>query len=228
MSAIQVATESAPLLAQGTPEDLSAKPASNGQLTDQELFAPFESARLEPNRISPLYRIGLVLVMAMMVLLPLIYVGLIGLIAYGVWVHMTNNTGILTAAHGSRGGRGALLAYCTPIVAGATAILFMIKPLFARAEGGAALLPRSGDGASIVSICATVVSHRPRTDAEANRPGHPGQRLRELPARFREHAGQRHGADDWIAAGFGNDAAPAHRSAGARIWPALRKAAACE
>ncbi len=131
MSTIQVATESAPLLAQGTPEGLSAEPASNGQLTDQELFAPFESARLEPNRISPLYRIGLVLVMAMMVLLPLIYVGLIGLIAYGVWVHMTNNTGILTAGHGTRGGRGALLVYFTPIVAGATAILFMIKPLFA-------------------------------------------------------------------------------------------------
>ena len=131
MSTIQVATESAPRLAQGTPDGLSAKPDSNGQLTDQELFAPFESARLEPNRISPLYRIGLVLVMAMMVLLPLVYVGLIGLIAYGVWVHMTNNMGILTAAHGSRGGRGALLVYCTPIVAGATAILFMIKPLFA-------------------------------------------------------------------------------------------------
>ena len=37
----------------------SAGSAANGQFTDQELFAPFESARLEPNRISPLYRIGL-------------------------------------------------------------------------------------------------------------------------------------------------------------------------
>ena len=126
-----MATESETSLAQGTPDGLRAGSAANGQFTDQELFAPFEGARLEPNRISPLYRIGLVLVMAMMVLLPLIYVGLIGLIAYGVWVHAANNTGILTATHGSRGGKVALLAYLTPIVAGATAILFMIKPLFA-------------------------------------------------------------------------------------------------
>lgn len=137
MSTIPEATESATSLAQGTPDGLSTGSAANGQLTDQELFAPFERERLEPNPISPLYRIGLVLVMAMMVLLPLIYVGLIGLIAYGVWVHAANNTGILTATHGSRGGKGALLVYCTPIVAGVTAILFMIKPLFAaRAKEG--------------------------------------------------------------------------------------------
>ena len=131
MSSIPVATESAASLTQATPGGPSAGSAANGQLTDQELFAPFESTRLEPNRISPLYRIGLVLVMAMMVLLPLIYIGLIGLIAYGVWVHAVNDTSLLTGTRGSRGGKIALLAYFTPIVAGATAILFMIKPLFA-------------------------------------------------------------------------------------------------
>ncbi len=131
MSSIPVATESAASLTQALPDGLSAGSAANGQLTDQELFAPFESARLEPNRISPLYRIGLVLVMAMMVLLPLIYVGLIGLIAYGVWVHAVNDTSLLAGTRGSRGGKFGALAYFTPILAGAAAILFMIKPLFA-------------------------------------------------------------------------------------------------
>ncbi len=137
MSKIQSGTEPATSLAHEGRDGLSAGSAANGQLTDQELFAPFENARLEPNRISPLYRIGLVLVMAMMVLLPLLYLGLIGLIAYGVWFHATNDTGILTSARGSGGSKGALFVYFTPIVAGITAIVFMIKPLFA---------PRPKDG----------------------------------------------------------------------------------
>jgi Zn-dependent protease with chaperone function len=137
VSTIKSATESATNAAQGMRTGVAEGSATNGQLTDQELFAPFENARLEPNRISPLYRIGLILVMAMMVLLPLIYFGLISLIAYGVWFHATNNTGILTAAQGARGGKGALFVYLTPIVAGVTAIVFMIKPLFApRAKDG--------------------------------------------------------------------------------------------
>ena len=86
MSKIQSATEPATSLAHEARDGLPSGLAANGQLTDQELFAPFENARLEPNRISPLYRIGLVLVMAMMVLLPLLYLGLIGLIAYGAWI----------------------------------------------------------------------------------------------------------------------------------------------
>ena len=109
------------------------------------------------------YRFGLVLVMAMMVLLPLIYVGLIGLIAYGVWFHATNNTGILTATHGSRGGKGALLVYCTPIVAGVTAILFMIKPLFApRPKEGPRYSLDPATEPRLFQFVATVVSHRPR------------------------------------------------------------------
>ena len=71
MSTIPVATESATSLVEGMTDCLSPGSAANGQFTDQELFAPLESARLEPNRISPLYRLGLILVMAMMVLLPL-------------------------------------------------------------------------------------------------------------------------------------------------------------
>jgi Zn-dependent protease with chaperone function len=137
VSTIESSTESATSSSQAARDGLAAGAAATGQLTDRELFAPFENARLEPNRISPLYRIGLVLVMTMMVLLPLIYFGLIGLIGYGVWFHATSHTGIVSAAHGSRGGKGALFVYLTPIVAGATAILFMIKPLFApRAKDG--------------------------------------------------------------------------------------------
>ena len=152
----------------------------------------------------------------MMVLLPLIYVGLIGLIACGVWVHAVNDTSLLTGTRGSRGGKVAALAYFTPIVAGATAILFMIKPLFApRPKEGRrysldpAMQPRLFQ--FVERLCRIVrapVPGRIDLDTQVNA----SASFRRRP---REHAGQRHGADDWIAAGFGNDAPPAHRSAGA-------------
>ena len=105
--------------------------------------------------------------MAMMVLLPLIYIGLIGLIAYGVWVHAANDTSLLTGTRGSRGGKVALLAYFTPIVAGATAILFMIKPLFApRAEGRAddtrSIRPWSLDSFNLWNGCVASSAPVPR------------------------------------------------------------------
>ena len=50
------------------------------------LTAPFEQP-IEPVRVSPLYRLGLVLVAIAMVLLPLIYVAL-GVVTFGVafWI----------------------------------------------------------------------------------------------------------------------------------------------
>jgi hypothetical protein len=139
MRTIESVTPSAPASGKPSSDTGQAGSVMSSELSDADLYAPFEGTRLEPIRLSPLYRIGLVLVMIMMVLLPLIYISLIALIAYGVWFHATNNTGILSASHGGRSSsKGALFAYLTPIVAGCTGILFMIKPLFApRAKEGA-------------------------------------------------------------------------------------------
>ena len=65
-----------------------------------------------------------------MVLLPLIYIGLIAAAGYLVYLHATVNTGILSG-RGNMTGR--VLFYLAPIVVGGLLVLFMIKPLFARA-----------------------------------------------------------------------------------------------
>ncbi|MHC4887710.1 MAG: M48 family metallopeptidase, partial [Planctomycetota bacterium] len=80
---------------------------------------------------SLLYRISMMLVAGAMVLLPLIYIALIALVAYGVYYHATEHFEPMFRGSGSKKGR--LLVYITPIIAGGLAVLFMIKPLFARA-----------------------------------------------------------------------------------------------
>ena len=62
-------------------------------------------------RTPPVYRLGLLVVALAMVLLPLGYVGLVGLVAYGVLLNGTDSLVVLGV--------------------GSTLVLFMIKPLFA-------------------------------------------------------------------------------------------------
>lgn len=87
---------------------------------------------------SPLYLFGLILAAALIVLLPVVYLGLIALAGYGVCYYAANHVDLLALPEGVRG-RGlvfaALLkttAYLGPILVGAILILFMVKPLFAR------------------------------------------------------------------------------------------------
>ncbi|MHC4610283.1 MAG: M48 family metallopeptidase, partial [Planctomycetota bacterium] len=78
---------------------------------------------------SPLYLLGLLVVATAMVLLPLIYLGLIAGVGYGIYYHATEN---ITIVEGAGGIRGRLLVYIAPLVIGPVALLFMVKPLFAR------------------------------------------------------------------------------------------------
>ncbi|MGD8570704.1 MAG: hypothetical protein PVJ39_21640, partial [Gammaproteobacteria bacterium] len=77
------------------------------------------------------YKAGIVAVGLTMVLLPLLYLALIALIGYGVLHHAMVNTSWMH----SLGAKLSTVAYVTPMVAGITAILFMLKPLFARPAG---------------------------------------------------------------------------------------------
>lgn len=81
------------------------------------------------------YRFGLLLVTLVTVLLPLLYVGVLALIAWGVFLHAQHNTWILDG-----GGLGWLraIAYLSPVVGGAIAVFFMFKPLLARSTAEAA------------------------------------------------------------------------------------------
>ena len=81
--------------------------------------------------VSFLYRLGLLVVAVAMVTLPLIYLALIGAAAWAVWYWATHFTYLLSVSRG-RGLIVMLLAYVTPIFAGAVLVFFMVKPLFAR------------------------------------------------------------------------------------------------
>ena len=77
-----------------------------------------------------LYRAGLSIVAFAMVLLPLIYVALIALAAWGVLLHLRYDTWIFERATG----RSALIqpiVYVAPAVAGSILVFFMVKPFFA-------------------------------------------------------------------------------------------------
>src|SRR5262249_28118328 len=75
------------------------------------------------------YRLGILLVTAAMLLLPVLYVGLIVLVGLFVYWHATANIAIL---RGLGGMWARLLLYVAPLFAGVVLVLFMIKPLFAR------------------------------------------------------------------------------------------------
>jgi Zn-dependent protease with chaperone function len=79
-----------------------------------------------PKPVSLLYKLGLAAIALVMVLLPIIYVGIIVLVAWGVYEHA------LHPRYQLGGGTVALLGYLAPIIVGGVLVFFMIKPLFAR------------------------------------------------------------------------------------------------
>jgi Zn-dependent protease with chaperone function len=79
-----------------------------------------------PKPVSLLYKLGLAAVALVMVLLPIIYVGIIVLVAWGVYEHA------LHPRYQLGGGTLALFGYSAPIIVGGVLVFFMIKPLFAR------------------------------------------------------------------------------------------------
>ena len=102
----------------------------------KRIAAAFSEARIQPVRISAVYRIGIALVAVLMILLPVIYLMLILAVGAGVWHHAVSNTGITTSMTGSSGrqsGKALIFGvtlYLTPILSGITLIVFMLKPLF--------------------------------------------------------------------------------------------------
>lgn len=89
----------------------------------QEISASLQGT-IPPIRLAAFYRIGLGIVAVVMVLLPVIYFAMIAGVAYGVYYHAANHTGIVS-------GLWSLVIYLAPIVAGGLLIFFMFKPLFA-------------------------------------------------------------------------------------------------
>lgn len=74
------------------------------------------------------YRLGILLVAVVMVILPVLYVAIIGLLGWAVYYHAIHDVGIVGMAKGRALGY-TFMAYFAPIVVGVTVILFMLKPL---------------------------------------------------------------------------------------------------
>lgn len=134
-------------------------------LTIPDILSAFGGA-VPKTRVTFVYQIGLVFVTFAMILLPVIYVGLIAAVAYGVYFWATSFSDMLT---GVRGGRMLLLQlvlYLSPLLAGIVVVLFMIKPLFARRANHAQPLALN-PGAEpllftfITKICETVGAPAP-------------------------------------------------------------------
>jgi Zn-dependent protease with chaperone function len=96
----------------------------------QEILNAFQG-NIEPVRVSVAYRLSALLVMCVMLVLPVIYLCFIVLIGVGVLYHFANHTWMLTATRG-RAAIFMAIAYAAPALIGAIAVVFMIKPLFAR------------------------------------------------------------------------------------------------
>jgi len=74
------------------------------------------------------YRLGIVLVTFALLLLPVVYLLLIGGVGYLVYWHATHNLTSIASLHNLW---ALLFGYGGPLVAGVVLIFFMIKPLFA-------------------------------------------------------------------------------------------------
>jgi hypothetical protein len=100
---------------------------------DYSILSAFEQPVARP-RPSLLYQLSLVLVTFAMVLLPLIYLGLVGAAGYGVYYHAVHHWRPIMDFGGVGSGRIIILKfvlYVIPLFAGAVIVFFMFKPLFA-------------------------------------------------------------------------------------------------
>jgi Zn-dependent protease with chaperone function len=129
--------------------------------------------RIKRVRTSPLYLMALFVVAAGMVLLPLVYLGLVAGVGYGLYFHATENVSILESG---RGYRVRLFGYAAPLVVGGVLFLFMVKPLFARQSRRERRLSLVRDNeptlfAFVDRLCETVGAPKPRridVDCEIN------------------------------------------------------------
>lgn len=111
----------------------AVSPAVQGRKwTREELLAALPES-VEPVRVSFGYLLALVFVAAVLVLLPLLYLGLTALVAYGVYWHFANGQWLFDLLGGRQvRGKGMILvigAWLAPGIIGGILVLFMFKPL---------------------------------------------------------------------------------------------------
>jgi len=101
------------------------------KLSDEDILSPFKM-QIEPVKVSAWYQLGLAVVGILMILLPAVYLAMIGLVGYGVYYHATHAGWIGGLDHGRGGMRAMVIMYLAPLFAGVVLIVSMVKPLLAR------------------------------------------------------------------------------------------------
>lgn len=124
-TAQQIITAARPGTATATP------PPADPVNTAKAVLGAFQGS-IEPVRVGLDYRVGIVLVLLFMLLLPVCYIALIGLLCAVLGLHAVYDTALLQVRGGGRIWLLALVVYLAPLAAGGILVLFMIKPLFAR------------------------------------------------------------------------------------------------
>ena len=136
-------------------------------LSATDVAAAF-GGRVPRTRVSLMYKAGLVLVSLGMVLLPLVYVALIGAVAGGVYYWATHFKSVVESIRGFGMVYVAMwVVYIAPLLIGAVLVFFMVKPLFAPRPPGAqplALNPGAEPAlfTFIAKVCETVGAPFPK------------------------------------------------------------------
>jgi Zn-dependent protease with chaperone function len=142
-------------------------------LTAPELLALF-TAPVTKTRVSFLYQFGLLFVSIFMLLLPVLYLALVGLAGWGVYWWGTHGTFLFSGGGGGRAMILKAILYAAPLFAGIVLVFFMVKPLFARRPKSAQPLALNPGAepllfAFIAKICETVGAPFPkRIDLDCN------------------------------------------------------------
>jgi len=108
-----------------------ANPRSASTRLHREILAAFEAQEIEPADVPWTYHLGIMMVSAVMVILPMIYLGLILLVVGLMYLYV----GIVFEPSEAARGRSELsvgILSLGPLAIGAVVIAFMVKPLLAR------------------------------------------------------------------------------------------------
>lgn len=131
----------------------------------EKLLAAIER-KIDPVKTPVQYKMALLLAAVIMVLLPIIYVAIACAFAAVVYYHAIYSVAIFQNVRG-RGVIMAVIIYVGPLIAGVTAVLFMLKPLFSRAPKADRPTSLSRDDEPILfqfvdKLCDTVHAPRPK------------------------------------------------------------------
>lgn len=134
-------------------------------LTDDQIKAAF-TGKITPPPVGFFYKLGMIVVLVTMLIMPLVYFSLIGLAGWGVYLWATKGLAVFSGGGGGRIMLLKLVIYLTPLFSGSVVVLFMIKPLLARQANPPHPLILSQEAAPalyqlIERVCAVVGAPRP-------------------------------------------------------------------